>query len=118
MFKIELQWKDFNVSLPMIEEWVRANTTNTYDGASADYKLTLWFNSEISDNQKQAIIDYWDQIESDDLEATSYVSSEQIREAMNDLRAGLLSKSWDNMSVAERKLVLGQTPTNTELGLG
>ena len=116
MFAMSFNWKAFSVNIQAVETWVRANTTNTFAGSSADTSLTLWFNSEISDNQKQAITSYWAGITDQSAEATSYVSSDDIAEAIAALRSGMINKSWDQLTFPERKILLGQTPTNEELG--
>ena len=116
MFAVKLQWHSHNVNLQAVETYVKANFPNCV-GNSADSVLTFWFTEVLSYEQVSAIEAYWMSLDEESVEATSYVSNEAIIEATNTLRAGLISKSWDSMSVAEKKLVLGQAPTKSELGL-
>lgn len=114
MHCIKLEWKEFNVNLEAVEKWLRENCQN-YVGNSADYHLKLWFSEE--PENRQDIVDYWESIQEGSAEAKSYVSKAQIEEAINKLKADLPSKSWAKMSVAERKIAVGQMPTKEELEL-
>ena len=116
MFNIDLVWHPFSVNLASVETWVKANTAD-YDGNSSDTDLTLHFLSEPDDATKAAVVAYWEALTAESPEATSHKTGAQISAVIADLKSGLVSKSWDAMSVAERKLVLGQTPTLSELGL-
>lgn len=47
MYSVKLSWPvGFNVYLPSIETWVKANAGAGYVGNSADSSLTLWFSSD------------------------------------------------------------------------
>ena len=116
MNSVRLSWHNHNVDLQAVETYIKANFPNCV-GNSADSTLTFWFTNALSDEQVSAIETYWMSLDEVSVEATSYFSNEAIIEATNALRAGLISKSWDSMSVAEKKLVLGQSPTKSELGL-
>lgn len=114
MKSIELQWHSFNVSLPDVDTWIKNNTDSGYCGCLAGNQLSLWFASE---PERETVQSYWDSLTSESAEAVNYVSAESLKTACDALRLGLASKSWDSMSIAERKLVLGQMPTKSELGL-
>ena len=115
MHGLILQWKEFSVNILAIETYFIA-TYPYYRGNSADTALTLWFSEEPTDEDKTAIQAYWDGILVDSTEATSYVSSQQVAARIADLKAGLLAKSWDDMTAAERKIVVGVAVSNAELG--
>jgi hypothetical protein len=116
MYPIRLEWKAFNVDLAAVEAWMRANAGGFYAGNSADSHLTLWFTEDPGAEVIADVTDYWDGITEESDEA-DYVSFDAIKAAVETLKAGLLAKTWDQMSTAERKLVLGQMPTRAELGL-
>ena len=115
MYSMKLEWKEFSLSLLPIETYFIA-TYPYYRGNSADTALTLWFSEEPTDEDKTAIQAYWDGILVDSTEATSYVSSQQVAARIADLKAGLLAKSWDDMTTAERKIVVGAAVSHAELG--
>lgn len=115
MHAIILSWKEFSVSILAIETYFIATYPN-YRGNSADIALTLWFSEEPTDEDKSAIQAYWDGILVDSVEATSYVSAQQVTARIAELKAGLIAKSWDAMDAVERKLVLQLPVSNAELG--
>jgi hypothetical protein len=117
MFAIELPWKEFNVSLTDVQTWMLVNAGEFYEGNSADTKLTLWFSEDPGQTISDAVAAYWTAIDEESDEALNYVSAQAIQDAVDTLRAGIPAKDWDDMSTAERKIVLGQMPTKTELGL-
>lgn len=116
MHSINLSWKEFNVNLLEVSTHIKA-TYPACLGSSADYYLTLWFSEEPSEADKTAIQAYWDSIDEESSEATSYLPATAITDAISSLKTGMLSKEWADMSVAERKILLGQTPTREDLGL-
>jgi len=115
MHGLTLQWKEFSVNILAIETYC-IGTYPDYRGNSADTALTIWFSEEPSDEDKADIQAYWDGILVDSVEATSYVSAQQVTDRIADLKAGLLAKSWDTMNAVERKLVLQLSVSNAELG--
>lgn len=117
MYSIPLSWKAFSLNLADVETWLRANAGVSYVGNSADSQFTLWFSEEPAQAVKDAIANFWDALIAESPEAFNYVSMASIRAAIDVLKAGIPAKTWDQMTVAERKLVLGQMPTNAELGL-
>lgn len=117
MYSHKLQWKKFPVSILDVEVWIKANCGANYVGNSAAEDLTLWYTVEPTQEMKDALEVYWASLSAESSEAANYVSVQALRAACDALKAGLASKSWDSMSIAERKLVLGQMPTKAELGL-
>lgn len=77
MFKMEMQWKEFNVSLPSIDAFCKAQSED-YKGNSADSALGLWFENEPSDEIKVAIQAKWDGMSDSSAEVVNYKSRDQI----------------------------------------
>ena len=117
MYSIPLAWKAYNVNLAAVDTWIKTNIGEAYLGNSADTKLTLWFSYEISEIQKQLVQDYWDDMTINSVEAESYVSQANISDVIADLKATMINKDWNDLTIAERKLIMGQQPTLEELGL-
>lgn len=115
MYSIRFEWKSFNLNLGLIDAYLKSQIADLYAGNSADTGLTMWFTGEPTDEQKVSVQAYWDSITEESDEA-NYVSSSQITARIAELKDGLTSKSWDEMSIAERKLVTSQNVSNTELG--
>lgn len=117
LFSIELPWKSFNVNLQWVESYVNSLTAGPhYAGCSADTKLTLWFRESLSAEDAQEVTDYWESLTEESAEAMNYVSQDQITARIEELKADMLSKSWDEMSLAQRKILMNQSLSNTELG--
>ncbi len=117
MYSIYLEWKEFSVNLQAVDTWLRTNAGEYFSGNSADAGLTLWFTQDPGSTIKAACEAYWNGLTPASTEVTSYVSSQAIQDAVAALRVDLHTKTWDAMTPAERKIVLGQMPTQTELGL-
>ena len=107
----------YNVCLDTIAAYMRENAGEHFCGISANAKIEFHFSQEPSQSIKDLVVTYWNLITSESEEAANYCSHETKQEAIDTLKAGLASKTWDEMSVAERKIVLNQTPTKAELGL-
>lgn len=117
MFAIKLDWKEVKISLPDMEVWLKANAGTDYCGTSADSHLTVWFETEPSESVIDSVNQYWESMAPGCSEAVRYIPATLIKTTFDDLKAGLVSKSWDQMSIAERKIVTGQMPTREELGI-
>lgn len=116
MVTIALEWLQFPVNLQVVGGWLKANAGSFYLGISGNTNLQIHFSSKPADNVISAIKNYWIGLNGNSPEH-HYVSKNAIITKINELKTGLISKTWDNMSVAERKIVIGQTPTLSELGL-
>lgn len=114
MYSKRLEWKEHNLNLEMVDEWCRANLTG-YTGNSADDALTLWFEEEPSEQELLDVDAYWDSLNAESEEAVTYVSLQAIRDRIGELKTGIPSKTWNLLNTAERKLVLGLSPTRAEL---
>lgn len=77
MYKIELQWKEFNIDLRAVDAALRELYPN-YTGNQAVSSLELWFSEEPSDSEKAELQAYWDDIHEASDEAESYQSVEDI----------------------------------------
>jgi hypothetical protein len=118
MYIIRLQWKEFNVSLANLEDHLRANYS-TYVGSNANSVLDLGFSEEPSQEEKDGIMDHWESLDGSDYKTIEEVVAEEneLKEAINTAKAGLISKSWDEMSETERKIVMNMEVTRAEMGL-
>jgi hypothetical protein len=114
-YMIELQWKEHSVDLEALEIWMKANAGASYDGNSADSKLTLYFLEEPSQDIKDAIIAEWEAM--DDAGHEKCVSHRSLAQrseaaqvraaAIKAKKMGMLQKTWANMDGIERKIYLG-----------
>jgi len=116
MFNIDLTWHPFPVSLASVEAWVKANTID-YVGNSSDTDLTLHFTSEPDDAAKAAVHAYWEALTEESPEAVAYMPQADISAAIEAARLDAVAKPWDSLSVAQKKLLMGLTPSADELGL-
>lgn len=117
MFSLQLQWKEFHVSLDNLEAHLRSQYPS-YLGNCAAKELTLYFNEDPADH-KEAISAHWES-----LDGTDYISAqdlkaqaEEFEAAKTAAKAGLIAKTWDQMSATERKLVMNLEVTRADLGL-
>ncbi len=96
-YMIKLQWQAFNVSLPAIEDELRAQYPS-YVGNQAHSVLELHFNADPSiapenGQSPQALIEaWWAAMTSSSAEATAYQSAAQIESAAATAKASALSK--------------------------
>ena len=116
MFNIDLVWHPFSVNLASVETWVKANTTD-YVGNSSDTDLTLHFTSEPDEAAKAAVRAYWEALTAESPEAVAYMPQADIVAAIAAARLDAVAKPWDSLSVAQKKLLMGLTPSADELGL-
>lgn len=118
MYTIEKQWKEFNISVSKLEEFVKAQSSE-YVGCSANSRLELHFETEPSQEAKEAIDSHYESLDGSD-----YVSAIELATQESELEAAIetkklevITKTWDQMSVVERKVAVGLKPTRTEMGL-
>lgn len=114
MQKLELQWREFNVDLEAVDAKLRAEQPS-YRGNQAAACLELWFEELPSQEDCEVLQAWWNSLTEESIEATSYHSSEQIQQCLNTLKAGIPAKTWNQLTIPERKLVLGQVPSKEEL---
>lgn len=114
MFKMEMEWKEFNIDLEAIDAKLRQDEP-LYVGNQASNKLELFFSEEPSQESKDAIQAFVDGLDAQSPEAISYRSQQDIQQAIQALKQGIPAKSWNDMSAIERKIVMGVDVTKAEL---
>ena len=77
-YMIPLQWKEFKVSLPKVHEWLLANAGEQYCGTQAHSILEVWFKEEPSEEVKELIPMYWEDLQPESEEASAYKSQEDL----------------------------------------
>lgn len=81
MFTLDLNWKQFNISLPALRTWIDANIETPCVGISANSKLQIHFAAELSELDKNDLLSYWEAIDEESPEAVAYMTAEQIKAA-------------------------------------
>lgn len=125
---IEKQWKEFNISLPKLKEEIESLLNNQIGLIASDENFLICLSEQLTPEEEQQIHDLWDSIDENHIVATSYKSAEQMRQeeeqrkqqrqqAINAIKQSALTKSWDEMSVVERKAAMNMELTDQELGL-
>lgn len=117
MYNLDLAWKSYPLNMDAVEAWLRANAGDKYVGNSADADLTLHFSDQPDGATIQHVQDYWAGLTDQSTEATSYVSRTAIAAALQAAREDAITKTWDQLSTAQRKILAGLTPTRADLGL-
>ena len=108
MYKLELQWKEFNIDLKAFDEQLKASYPS-YLGPQAQVVLELYFSEEPSQEAKDAISALWDSIDSDQHAlAQSYVSKDSIE----------ADKASKKQSAKAKLLALGLTEAEVSALLG
>lgn len=115
-YSIELKWHVFPVNLELLEAHLRSSYPGC-GGLSADRCLTVWFSEYPGEAECQELLDFWDALDAESEYVTTYLPAGEVAAVVETLKTGMLSKTWDQLSLAERKLILGHTPTREELGL-
>jgi hypothetical protein len=77
MITLDLNWKTFNISLPKLREWIDANIATPCVGISANSKLQIHFEQEPEELDKNALLSYYEALDEESIEATSYLTKEQ-----------------------------------------
>lgn len=92
MFNLDLPWKEFNVALEKVGAWLDANIETECVGLSANYSLQIHFQAEPSQEEKEAILEYWEGIDEESDEAVEYRSKEQLAADKASKRASAKAK--------------------------
>ncbi len=111
----QLQWKEFSVDLEAVDAKFKADYPGNYVGNQAHAVIELYFSGELTVEMEEDIDAYWDGLTIASADAVSYRSQADIKEALDTVKAGLVAKTWDAMSVLERKMVTNQNVTKAEL---
>jgi hypothetical protein len=105
MYKIDYSWKNFNLNLNKITEELKELDANCL-GIQGCSVMEVYFSEEPSEQTKTAIQAYWDGLTDQSVEATSYKSSEDIADQVTALKADAVTKSYDQLSTIQKKLLL------------
>jgi hypothetical protein len=108
MFTLDLNWKTFNISLPKLREWIDANIETPCVGISANSKLQIHFEQEPEEVDKNDLLSYYEAIDEDSIEATSYLTREQ------ELAAQQAELQAKKDSAKAKLLALGLTEAEIE----
>jgi len=93
MFNLELQWREFNVSLPSLMIWIGANITSTQCvGLSANSSLQIHMEFEPNEQEKLGLQSYWDGLTDQSQEAQDYVPSVDLEAAKQIKKASAEAK--------------------------
>lgn len=117
MHNIALKWLQWNVDIDAVAAYVLGLEGSNYIGASADHDLSLHFAVAPSADNEAAIRSYWAEIDAGSPCVTSYCSQATIAAAITAARADAVTKTWDELSTAQKKLIAGVPVTRTDLGL-
>lgn len=118
MYTIQKEWKEFNISLVNLESEMKASFPD-YAGCSAHSKLELHFSEEPSQEEKDAIDEYYESLDGSDYVSAAdlKVQEKEFEDAVLAMKLALISKTWAQMSAVERKIAVGLVPTRQEMGL-
>ena len=114
-YMIKKDWKDFKLNLNLVANQL-ASIVNSFCGLQAHSYLEFWFKEEPSEEEKSLIDLYWDDLTESSEEAVRYYSEEQFQSAIQAIKHDALLKTFDELSVAQKKLLMNLVPTPEELG--
>ena len=89
----DLEWREFNVYLPEVEEWVDANIPNCC-GFSADTKLHIHFTETPSYEYITALDDYWASLTDDGTYDAETTKAAAIAKEEARISCGLKVKAY------------------------
>lgn len=112
MFNHKLKWKEFNINMNMVQNWIKENLATEIHGISANSACEIHFKEEPSEAELVLLGEYWDIINEESEEATSYKSGEQVaaeeQEAQLELKESAKTKlAALGLSDAEIKAIIG-----------
>ena len=96
---MDLAWKEFNVNLADCEVQFKALGGAQYCGNQAHSVLELWFLEEQSQEEKDALTGYWDNLTDESDEAVNYQTGEQIKAAQEADKAAKLATASAKLEV-------------------
>lgn len=101
------------VSLPLVEKWLKDQLGESYKGMTARWDgLSLSLDNGVS---QETIQTYWDGLDSESNEAQKYRTLQWFRDEKERIKTELTAKTWDQMTLIERKFVIGLEVTPLEL---
>lgn len=89
--KIDLQWKEHNVNLEMVNSKLKQDCPKIC-GTQAASCLEVWFTEEPTQEEKDAVIAYWESLDEASAEATGYKSRAQIEADVEAKRQSAIAK--------------------------
>lgn len=108
MFQINLEWKEFNIDLDVVNSHFK-EAYPTYLGNQAHKHIELWFKEEPDQATKDHVKAYWDGLTATSTEATSHKSQSDRKKEIDDAR----------VSAKKKLAALGLTDTEIKaLGIG
>jgi len=113
MFEIKLEYKSFKVGLDKFASWCKQES-DLYVGMVASDSLTLVFSSQPSDVVVSSVKEKWNNLVDGEF---TYVSHETRQNTINSLKKDMVTKSYDQLTQAQKKILLGLDVTNEEIGL-
>ena len=112
MFSIIKDWHEFRVHLSSLNDWLKANAGESYKGMSADSKLTIWFEAELSAEILAAVDAKWDGLTAE-AEGAKLDLDAKLADAELAAKEALLTADLSTLIIAERKLLMNM-PLNDE----
>lgn len=109
----KLQWKEFGVDLGLAIEHCKTLTSKIVS-YSADYVLGLNLSEALTQEEDEAIQEYWDDLTEEHEHCENYKSFEERLELaetrksnIKEVKLAMVEKTWASMNSAERKLCMG-----------
>lgn len=106
MYILKLNWKEYYINLNMIEAHMKATYASYLFNQSRPECLELYFEDPSQEDLDSAQA-YWDSLGEELEEITSYKTKEELNEEKQQQKLSLLEKSWDEMTLEEKKIILG-----------
>lgn len=113
MYDIQCKWKSFNIHLPSFHSWMKSNSQD-YIGCSAGEFLILHFLKEPSQQVKDRIQMHFDSMTKEEEEKNKEIDDKRSQAYKAALEV-LPTYAWDAMIPAERKIVMNQSLTKSDL---
>lgn len=112
MFNLDLKWKEFNINLAKVKEWLNENIETQITGLSGNSMLQIHFLEEPSEVELELIIEYWNELDEESDEAISYKSGEQVTQEEREAKLELIQSAKTKLaalglSEAEISAILG-----------
>jgi hypothetical protein len=89
MYTINYSWKQFNINTPKAIEAMQALIQTQIVASCCNSSLQVHFNEEPTQEEKDLIQMYWDDLIETSTEATSYKSSNQIKQETETAKQAL-----------------------------
>lgn len=110
-----LQWKEFNVDLQTVMQEIKAVAPSAI-GLSTPMNV-LRVDGNLTQEDMESIQEYWNGLTNQSEAAVRYLSQVDFSAAIEASKLDAVTKTYDQLSVAQKKLMMGLTPTREELGV-